>query len=316
VQNLQDFDEADRFSCFTGYQWEGTRHDEGIRQVIYLKDQKQIIRKQDPKGLNLNKLYASFAPKEMIAIPSFTMGKGTEYNFKHFNPDFERVVEIYNAWGSSERTKKEGNPFPITATSNKGAKESPEGSIVNALNNNCRFGFVAGGLDDRGVYSDFFDNDQQQYNPGLTAIIAKEHTKNALADALYRRSCYATTGDRIILGIYVAGQPMGSEIDTSEKRGLKINRHINGYIAGTEDIKLVEIIRNGKVLQSYKPGKYDFEFEYDDMVPLEKVAIKPKDKKPPFVYYYLRVTQKNGQVGWSSPIWVDLVDAPAPEPEE
>ena len=30
------------------------------------------------------------------------MGKGLQYDFKDFNPDFERVVEIYNAWGSSE----------------------------------------------------------------------------------------------------------------------------------------------------------------------------------------------------------------------
>jgi hypothetical protein len=40
---------------------------------------------------------------------------------------------------------------------------------------------------------------------------------------------------------------------------------------------------------------------------LEKVCIKPKDKKPPFVFYYIRATQEDGHMAWSSPIWVDYI---------
>jgi hypothetical protein len=47
------------------------------------------------------------------------------------------------------------------------------------------------------------------------------------------------------------------------------------------------------------------------MVPLEKILIDAKDKKPPFVYYYLRVIQEDGHMAWSSPIWVDFVQPPA-----
>ncbi|MGZ3733050.1 MAG: DUF3604 domain-containing protein, partial [Parachlamydiaceae bacterium] len=36
-----------------------------------------------------------------------------------------------------------------------------------------------------------------------------------------------------------------------------------------------------------------------------------KDKKPPFVYYYLRVTQVDGHMAWSSPIWVDYIPGSA-----
>lgn len=310
-QNVIEFDEADRFATFLGFQWAGAKGEEGVRQIVYMKDGKQLLHRKDPKYSTLKKIYKSFSPKEILSIPSFTMGKGFEYDFKNYDPDFERVVEIYNSWGSSEFTKKEGNDLYITSKNKNGVQECAEGSIQKALQNNCRFGFVAGGLDDRGIYSDFYESDQEQYAPGLTAIIAPEHSKAALAEALYNRSCYATTGERIILGLSLAGVPMGGETTTATKHGLRVNRHLSGYVAGTANIKRIEIIRNGKVIKTFEPDGYSLDFTFDDMTPLEKVVITPKDKKPPFVYYYIRVVQEDGHTAWSSPIWVDL-EAPLP----
>lgn len=307
-QNITEFDEADRFTTFSGFQWCGTKTTEGLRQILYTKEGKQILRKKDPKYSSLDKIYKTFSPKEIISIPSFTMGKGHDFDFTKFNPEYERVVEIYNSWGSSECAKKEGNPVPIKAEGKGGINEAPEGSIQKALQNNCRFGFVAGGLDDRGVFGNFYDADQCQYPPGLTAIIAPEHTRAAIAEALYNRNCYATTGERIILGVNLAGMPMGSEMNTGTKHGLRINRHISGYVACTSNISKIEIIRNGKVIKTYEEfDTYWYNFEFDDMTPIEKTVFTPKDKKPPFVYYYVRVTQEDGHMAWSSPIWIDVV---------
>lgn len=314
VQNLGEFDEADRFTTFVGFQYAGEPTKEGLRQLLYTKDHKSILRKKDSKYNTLSKIYKSFSPKELLSIPCFTMGKGFDYDFKNYDPEYERVVEIYNAWGSSEQTKKEGNAWPIHTTSKKGVGETAEGSIQKALQRNCRFGFVAGGLDDRGVYADLFDGDQVQFAPGLTAIVANEQTKSSLAEALYNRSCYASTGERIIVGLYLAGHAMGSEVSSATKHGLLVNRHLSGYVAGTTDLKTVEIIRNGKVIKTFTCDSYSMNFTYDDMTPLDKVVIDAKDKKPPFVYYYLRVTQKDGHMAWSSPIWVDYVPAPINKP--
>lgn len=304
-QNIADFDEDERFTTFLGFQWQGENKVEGLRLLVFSKENKPILRKKELKNSTLKKIYKSFSPKELISIPCFTMAKGVEYNFDHFDPDFERVVEIYNAWGSSEMTAKEGNPRPIRSTT--GVQEAADGSIQKALQRNCRFGFVAGGLDDRGVYADLYESDQEQYSPGLTAIIAPTHTREALIEALYQRSCYATTGERIIVGLYLAGIPMGKEISTADKPGLAINRHLSGYVAGTTKLQKVEIIRNGKVIKTFEPDQYFLEFTYDDLISLEKVVIPSKDKKPPFVYYYLRVTQEDGHLAWSSPIWVDYI---------
>lgn len=306
-QNIADFNEEDRFTTFLGFQWDGDAKTEGLRQILYSKDNKAILRKKDLKSNTLKKIYKSFSPKEIISIPSFTMSQLSEFNFENFDPDFERVVEIYNAWGSSELSKKEGNTLPITSNGQTGTKESAEGSIQKALQRNCRFGFVAGGLDDRGIFGDLFESDQEQYMPGMTGIIAPTHTRDALFEALYQRSCYATTGERMIVGLYLAGIPMGKETSTAEKPGLVVNRHLSGYAAGTTKLKKVELIRNGKVIQTFTSDTYHLEFAYDDMEPLEKVCINAKDKKPLFVYYYLRVTQEDGNMAWSSPIWVDYI---------
>lgn len=306
-QNISEFDEADRFTTFLGCQWVGVPKEEGVRQFLFSKDNKPILRKKDPKYSSLKKIYKSFSPKELISIPCFTMGKGFEYDFADFNPDFERVVEIYNAWGSSECTAKEGNLLPIQSSNKKGVQSTAEGSVLKALLANHRFGFVAGGLDDRGIYSPFFEGGQEQYPAGLTAIISTEHSRNALFEAVYNRSCYATTGERIIMGLYLAGQPMGKELSTAEKPGLMVNRHLSGYVAGTSNLSRVEIIRNDKIIKTFECNGYSHEFIYDDMTPIEKVVLDNKDKKPPFIFYYLRAVQEDGHMAWSSPIWVDFV---------
>lgn len=299
-QNIQEFNEEDRFATFLGFQFAGEAGKEGVRQLVYLKDNKPIFRQKDPKTSSLQKVYKSVSPKEMIAIPTFTMAKKNLYDFKEFDPLIERVAEIYNAWGCSERTKNEGNPRPITGH----IEESKEGSLLNALKHNHRFGFVAGGLDDRGIYSDFFDSDQVQYSPGLTAVMCKKYSREAIFESLYQRACYATTGPRIIVGFHVAGHPMGSELSTATKPGLLVNRHISGFVAGCAPITKVEIVRNGEVIKTFNPPNYHFDFFHDDMDSFSNITLEVKGA-PPFVFYYLRVYQEDEHMAWSSPIWID-----------
>ncbi|MDF2549285.1 MAG: hypothetical protein K0S07_352 [Chlamydiales bacterium] len=308
-QNIADFDEDDRFSTFLGCQWVGEPKKEGLRQILFNKDSRPILRKKEAKYASLDKLYRNFPQKEVLAIPSFTMGSPAPFDFQHFYPEYERVVEIYNAWGSSECTAKEGNDRPIHASSKKGAKEMPEGSVLKALLAGHRFGFVAGGLDDRDLYQDFYDIDQEQYSPGLTAIITPQHSRDAIWEALFQRSCYATTGERIILGLELAKNTMGTEINTTVKPGLLVNRHLSGFVAGTARLQKVEIVCNGQVVQTFSSDTYHLEFEYDHLVPLESLVVKTKVATYPFVFYYLRVTQEDGHMAWSSPIWVDLTPA-------
>ncbi len=300
-----EFNEDTRFSAFLGFQWCGDETCEGLRQIIYLRDQKPILRKKESKSNLLKKIYKSHTPKDFFSIPSFTMGKGSHSDFSDFTPEYEKVVEIYNAWGSSECTEKEGNLRPITFDGKKGISETATGSIRRALNRNCRFGFVAGGLDDRGIFADCYQSDQVQYSPGLTAIIAANQTRESLYLALCNRSCYATTGERIIIGFAVAGASMGKELSTKLKPGLVLNRYITGYVAGTAPLKEIVIIRNGEELHTIKTTSFKEEFTFDDSELMTKILLKSPDERPDFVYYYIRALQEDGHMAWSSPIWID-----------
>ncbi|MCI5052223.1 MAG: DUF3604 domain-containing protein [Simkaniaceae bacterium] len=314
--NVADFNEADRFVTFLGFQWEGEKGKEGMRNILYSKDSKQLLRQKDNKSSTLEKLYKNFTPKELVSIPSLSMGKGHSFDFKEYYPEFEPVVEIYNCWGSSECTEKEGNTKPIKSLGKKPLSEVKEGSVRDALNKGLRFGFVAGGLDDRGIYSKLFHSDQIQYSSGLTAILAPEQSREAMITALQNRSCYATTGPRIILHFQLAGLSMGAQTSSEKKPGLVYNRHLEIFAAGSDDLKEVQVIRNGEILHTFKPKGYSCNETLDDSDPLDKVCLEHHQTKQAFTYYYIKVIQKDDQIAWSSPIWVDLSSEESAPPKK
>ncbi|MBM3192047.1 MAG: DUF3604 domain-containing protein [Chlamydiae bacterium] len=309
---IAEFNEEDRFVTYLGSQYEDS--EEGLRQLVFSKDNKPLLRKKDAKSTSLKKIYKSHSPKELIGIPSFTMSKKTVYDFTDFSSEYEPVVEIYNAWGSSECTKEEGNLKPITAHGKSGTEEDPKGSIRRALNLGHRFGFVAGGLDDRGVFASFYPSDQVQYTPGLTAVISSSQSRDGIFQALKDRRCYATTGARMIINLEIAGLPMGCILSTKTKPGLIYNRYIRGYVIGTTPLKKIEIFRNGVAVKTFTPSSDRIEFEFDESTPLEESTLKSSLDDSLFTYYYLRALQEDGHIAWGSPIWIEFFQADANQP--
>ncbi len=305
---VAEFNEEERFVTMLGFQWEGEPSTEGSRHFLYTKDNKPLLRKKDLKSNNLKKIYKSHTPKELISIPCLTTGKGHSFNFEDFNPEFERVAEIYSSWGSCETTAKKGNLRPLKGSGKKGISEVEEGSLLKALVKGCRFGFVAGGMETRGFYKDMKTDGQESYSAGLTAILATEYSRDALFSALYARSCYATTGARILISFNIAGKPMGSEISTKTKPGLTYNRYIHGFVAGTDDIEEITVVRNGVDFATLTPNTNYFTLEIDDPEPIESATLTSSLVPNPFLFYYLRVKQKDGELAWSSPIWIDVIE--------
>jgi len=66
-------------------------------------------------------------------------------------------------------------------------------------------------------------------------------------------------------------------------------------IRGTAAVDKVSIIRNNKYISEQKLGTQDVSFTFRDNNPLAGTS-----------YYYLRITQTDGQTAWSSPIWVTV----------
>lgn len=302
---LDSYNDTENFATFTGFQWASSEKGEGLRQIIYSKPGKPLMRNKEGKNQLLAKLYKSLPQKEFLSIPSFTMSKDNPCTFSAFDPEAERVVEIYNAWGSSECSKSEGNPRPIEIKGEKKESANEKGSIRSALRKNCRFGFIAGGLDDRYAYKNLFEREYVHYSPGLTAVITTELTKEKIFEALKKRKCYATTGARIIVQFHVSQIEMGDVGSTEVKPGLAAVRFVSAHIAGTTELKTVEIFRNGELFKTYHPNSFKFDVKEVDTSPIESIMLESPDDRPPFIFYYIRAIQKDGHIAWSTPVWID-----------
>lgn len=68
---------------------------------------------------------------------------------------------------------------------------------------------------------------------------------------------------------------------------------IGANVIGTGDIAQIDVIKDNAIVQTYHPNKAVTEIKYIDRDYSEKSS-----------YYYLRVIQKDGEMAWSSPIWV------------
>jgi len=118
------------------------------------------------------------------------------------------------------------------------------------------------------------------------AVRAKALTREAIFDALWNRQTYATTNCRIYMDFTVCGQPMGSQIEAKGARPLHV------YAASEQPIAAIEIVRNGEDSVRAEPNQMEATFDADD------------DASGP-AYYYARVTRADGQMAWSSPVWVE-----------
>ena len=123
----------------------------------------------------------------------------------------------------------------------------------------------------------------------ITAFVVDEPTREGVLEAMRRRRCYATTGQRIGLDFTVGGAAMGGELSTAEAPTLHIEARGAGPIA------LVEVIRGDRrVLRVEGQGRWDVTVDWTDPAPLAGPT-----------WYYVRVTQEDNAIAWSSPIWVD-----------
>ena len=93
--------------------------------------------------------------------------------------------------------------------------------------------------------------------------------------------------------------------DLAADLGAYGSRHFAIRVAGTYRIETVEILRNNEVVYTARPGGDTWEGEWTDDSPLRTHAIGPTfDYDRPFVFYYVRVTQRNRQLAWASPFWL------------
>ncbi len=202
-------------------------------------------------------------------------------SWDRFHDEFQRLVEIYSAWGDSEI----GGPWSVRA----------------GLDRGHRLGFTGGtdthkGQPGRGTH-------QFGKGAGKTAVYAPALTREEVFDALVERRCYATTGPRILLDVSVNGLRMGAERLAEEQD--KDARSVEVRALGTRTIDSIDVIRNGEVLESVPISSDKARIEVIDDTPLGEV-LEPRSHPDgrETTYYYVRVVQENQHRAWASPVWL------------
>jgi hypothetical protein len=125
------------------------------------------------------------------------------------------------------------------------------------------------------------------YPGGVAAVYAPELTRKEIFKALKERRCYATTGERIMVEFYVNGAMMGAEIKAGS------TRYLEARVIGTDRLRSIEVIKNGYTWAIHEA--------HGDA---ETLSWEDKEKEKEIDYYYLRVTQADGAMAWSSPVYV------------
>jgi hypothetical protein len=257
----------------------------GHRNVIWVDRGHRTLplpRAQIPKQMaeDTAKLYTYLRRTNGICtLHTSATGQGTDW--KHpIDSSLEPFVELFQGFhGSFEEPngpKAIGPESDIIHTSYKA-----DGYVSLALAKGDRLGFQA-------------SSDHVSTHVSYACILAEEFSRKGLVEAMKKRHTYAAT-DNIVLDVRMGTQGiMGDEVRTDRPR-------LDVLVLGTGPIDKVEVLRNGEVLHTARPEKEP-----------EEVKFRWEDPKPPkgakTNYYYVRVIQKDGQLAWGSPIWVQVGD--------
>ena len=127
---------------------------------------------------------------------------------------------------------------------------------------------------------------------GLVGVYCPELTRESVWAAFRRRQVYATSGPKIILNFQVANAPMGAEVTWPAAKG-PVPVALRAVCC--DPIKTIEVIRNGEVL-----------YREDGEGVITYLLLEDPEPPPGASWYYARVLQQDGQMAWSSPVWVTL----------
>ncbi|MBM3810403.1 MAG: hypothetical protein FJW20_02085 [Acidimicrobiia bacterium] len=267
-----------RFVPLFGYE-RSLRYPNGHRNIVwsYRGVRTLPIPQDEASGkVGAAKLYEYLRASKGISMPhTSATAQGTDW--RDNDPEVEPLMEIFQGYRASY--EYEGAPKAAT-TLNQHAQKSgwqPEGFWWNALEKGFKLGVQA-------------SSDHWSTHISYACIVTEAPTREAMMDALRRRHAYAAT-DNIAVDFrardgnkeYIMGDVFRAS--ASPKLSLKVR--------GTGVIKQIDLISNKRFLYTTRPGTATANWEFTEQNPRAGES-----------WYYVRVMQEDGQMAWSSPIWI------------
>jgi hypothetical protein len=300
-EHLNDADWREQCLLADFYTWPGTRVAfpgiewtseapwqplaRGHKNVIFSRSDLPFVDCWMPHADEPEHLWAWLRQHDPLAvtIPHHTMRGKTPTFWEHVDEEFQPVVEIFQDHrGSAEWL---GAPAATDLTTRvQGLTVDPRGSTRRALDKGLKIGFVASG-DHGGI--------------ALAGVYVREVTREGILEALRARRCFATTGDRLLLDFRIDGTFQGGEITFFDRpKGPENARPPIGIAVHAEVLRPVQrivLIRDGEEIEVLRPD------------PDARTIDHTWEIESPFIgtsYYYVRIESADGELAWSSPIWV------------
>jgi hypothetical protein len=246
----------------------------GHRNIVYLKKEYLPVpsvgspdKFTEVKEREIEDFWKQVKDREVISIPhTSATSMGTDWSSN--NEDIERLVEIFQ--GDRLSYEMPGAP---KAAEDAGSKNA--GFVVNALDKGYKMGFIAA-------------SDHHSTHLSYGAVYSESFTREGIFRGLMDRRTYAAT-DTLILDVRLNGHLMGEEFATSETPTMDVQ------IWGTDVLEKVWIIKDGEVVYTRSPESAEVSFTWAD-----------SKAEPGKHYYYVRVIQRDEQIAWGSPVYVNL----------
>jgi hypothetical protein len=253
-------------------------------------------------------LDASGAPYFTVPHHTGRAGKYRSFAAPDYDAEREPLFEIYSGWGSSERRLTR---FPLHAGNTDEAAY-----FADALGAGCRYGVIAssddhtttpGGESQNWTHPAGRKGISGYADQGLAAVLAPELTREALWESLRSRRTYGTTLARNLLDVRLGELGMGEAAQLGADDPLRRKRRVRVRALPDEGRCTVTLVRNGEDFASAPLKAETGEVAFEDVEPLEKIAIRDARHHPgAFAAYYVRLEDRRAQTQWSSPIWLDL----------
>ena len=276
----KQFDRPGEFITVAAYEWTTPRPPRGFgHKNVYFPDWEQPVFSYRTDATNTVDLFRLLRSISALAFPHHIGWTGVDW--ENHDPDVQSCSEIVSTHGAFEYMGNE----PIA---HRGGM--PGNFIQDGLARGLKFG-LTGSTDGHGLrWHHGIGRKEEEWETGLTGALVAEKTKDAVFKALRDRSVFATSGPAIQMNFTINGRPMGSEVNTSTAPDIVID------VLGTARLRYVVLVRDNKEILFM--GK-DFDEGYGVKRSfVDECATVGKH------WYYLRVIQEDGEMAWSSPIWV------------
>ncbi|HLJ95285.1 MAG TPA: hypothetical protein VKU02_19055 [Gemmataceae bacterium] len=217
--------------------------------------------------------------KELDGVcASHTSATGMGTDWRDNDPAVEPVVEIYQG----DRMSYEMEGAPRAGYDPKSGKEPaniagwyPKGYINLALGKGYRLGFQS-------------SSDHWSTHISFFMVLAERPDRASILDAIKRRHTYGAT-DNILVDLRSGPHIQGDEFQTRSAPVLSM------LVRGTADLDKIDVLKDSQVVATLQPQGSRYEGTWTDPRPESGTH-----------YYYIRVLQKDGEIAWASPMWIEF----------